>query len=79
MGRPTTRIGAAEQVLRDLGFDQLRVRDHNTIARIELPISEFSKLLTSSIKQEITTRLKALGYKYITIDIEGFRSGSMNE
>ena len=74
-----TRIGAAEQVLRDLGFEQLRVRDHSTIARIELPIREFGKLLTSSIKEEITTRLKALGYKYITIDIEGFRSGSMNE
>ena len=66
-------------MLRDLGFDQLRVRDHNTIARIELPISEFDKLLTPLIKQEITTRLKSLGYKYITIDIEGFRSGSMNE
>lgn len=73
------RIGAAEQILRDLGFDQLRVRDHNTVARIELPISEFDKLLTPSIKQEITKRLKSLGYKYITIDIEGFRSGSMNE
>jgi len=74
-----TRIGAAEGLLRDLGFNQLRVRDHDTIARIELPVGKFDKLLTPSIKQKITTSFKALGYKYITIDIEGFRSGSMNE
>ena len=74
-----TRIGAAEELLRELGFNQLRVRDHKTIARIELPVGEFDKLLTPSIKQKITKSFKALGYKYITIDIEGFRSGSMNE
>lgn len=72
------RIGAAEELLKDIGFNQLRVRDHNSIARIEVPLADLDKLLSPKIKEKITIGLKSLGYKYVTVDLEGFRSGSMN-
>ncbi|MDO9518522.1 MAG: ATP-dependent sacrificial sulfur transferase LarE [Methanosarcinaceae archaeon] len=75
-----TRVGAAEDFLFSLGFTQLRVRDHsdrNSIARIEIMPSEFNKFLQE--RGRIVSHLKKLGFDYITLDIEGFRSGSMDE
>jgi uncharacterized protein len=71
------KIAAAEDYLRSLGFRQLRVRYHGAIARLEL---EEEALLTALAKRvEIVNRLKEIGFNYIALDLEGFRSGSMNE
>lgn len=82
-GQPLTaetlaRIEHGEDVLKDLGFSQCRVRDHgNALARIEVPEVDIPRLL--KVRSELVTHFKAIGYKYISVDIEGFRSGSMNE
>jgi uncharacterized protein len=68
-------IEAAEEVLRKRGMEGCRVRWHETIARIEAPDSYFDMILKT---REITEEIKALGFKYVTLDLEGFRSGSMN-
>ncbi len=67
----------AEQLLLDLGFKQTRVRIHDNLARIEVESYEFKKLLDS--KEQITKYYKELGFKYITMDLTGYRTGSMNE
>ena len=72
------QIDRAEQVLKDLGYRQLRVRHHGQVARIELP----NELLVAFVTEHAavaTERLKALGFQYVTLDLQGFRSGSMNE
>lgn len=72
-------IALSELILRQLGLRQFRVRYHEKIARIEINESEFEKLLSRNLREIISKRLKELGFTYITIDIEGYRSGSMNE
>ncbi len=74
-----TRIAQAEEFLRGLGLKQLRVRHHGTVARIEVAPEDFSSLLTGDTRNQITQRFKAIGYSYVTLDLDGFRSGSMNE
>ena len=74
-----TRIAQAEEFLRSLGLKQLRVRHHGTVARIEVPPEDFPSLLEGDTRHKISQRLKAIGYAYVTLDLEGFRSGSMNE
>ncbi|MCE5327199.1 MAG: ATP-dependent sacrificial sulfur transferase LarE [Planctomycetaceae bacterium] len=71
------RIERAEYLLKDLGFVQCRVRDHDKIARIELPVEAMG--LVMQARETIIDGLKALGYTYVTLDLQGFRSGSMNE
>jgi uncharacterized protein len=71
------KIELAEDFLFQLGFPQLRVRHHDDVARIEIPPAEFQKLLEH--RMLINQKLKEIGYAYITLDILGFRSGSMNE
>ena len=71
------RIEAAEMYLKSLGFDELRVRHHGDIARIEVPETSFVKAISK--QKELTGGLKALGWLYITLDLEGIRQGSMNE
>ncbi|MBW3625486.1 MAG: ATP-dependent sacrificial sulfur transferase LarE [Armatimonadetes bacterium] len=73
------RVGNAERYLRSLGFELFRVRHHDTIARIEIPRSEFPRLLEGDLIDGIVARLKEIGYTYVTLDLQGFRSGSMNE
>ena len=72
-------IDRSEAYLRSLGFRDLRVRHHGPIARIELPPSAFAKILEGNIAAEIATTLKAYGFKIVTLDLLGFRSGSLNE
>ena len=74
-----TRIGKAEEHLRSLGFRQLRVRHHDTVARIELGLEDFATLLADDIRQDVTGYFRSIGYAYVTMDLDGFRSGSMNE
>ena len=71
------RIEQAEYVLKDLGFPQCRVRDHDILARIEVPTDAMARIM--EFRQTLVTSLKSLGYIYITLDMQGFRSGSMNE
>jgi len=71
------RIDEAEEVVRSLGFEVLRVRDHGDVARIEVPPSEIKK--AAAVADLIASRLRALGFRYVTLDLSGFRSGSLNE
>ncbi|MCH2518062.1 MAG: ATP-dependent sacrificial sulfur transferase LarE [Dehalococcoidia bacterium] len=74
-----TRIAKAEEFLRDLGIGQLRVRHHGSVARIELTPADFPALLDESVRKSIGQYFRSIGYAYVTLDLEGFRSGSMNE
>lgn len=70
------RIDRAEQLLRSLGFRELRVRHHaDDMARIEVPIDDLSELCQPEIRQQVVAELKQLGFKFVTIDLAGFRSG----
>lgn len=71
------RVEKAENFLLDMGFTDLRVRDHNGVARIELYPFDFRELLLH--REKILSHFKKIGFDYITLDIEGFRSGSMDE
>jgi uncharacterized protein len=71
------RVETAENFLSDMGFTELRVRDHKGIARIELCPSDFRELLIN--REKILSYFKMIGFDYVTLDIEGFRSGSMDE
>ena len=73
-------VEQAEDFLRnEVGVRQVRVRHHGTIARLEVDPSDFPTLLSEGNRERIVARLKELGYAYISVDLEGFRSGSMNE
>lgn len=72
------QVGAAEDFLRNLGFRQLRVRHHGNIARIEVEAEELNRLLDPDLRSRIADRFKELGYLYVTVDIEGYRTGSLN-
>lgn len=74
-----TRIGKAEEHLRSLGFRQLRVRHHDTVARIEVGPEDFATLLAEDVRQNVARYFRSIGYAYVTMDLDGFRSGSMNE
>ena len=69
----------AEQLLLDLGFHQVRVRIHGTMARIEIMPEEFQKLIREDIRNQITASFKSYGFSYVTMDLTGYRTGSMNE
>ncbi|MCP4197789.1 MAG: ATP-dependent sacrificial sulfur transferase LarE [Proteobacteria bacterium] len=75
-----SRIERAEDAMRDMGFVQLRVRDHGgSIARIEVGADDISRLADPHIRGQATRALKALGYQYVCVDLDGYRTGSMNE
>ncbi|HEY3282342.1 MAG TPA: ATP-dependent sacrificial sulfur transferase LarE [Armatimonadota bacterium] len=73
------QVAQAERVLRRHGFAQLRVRHHGEIARIEVPREDFVRLLEGDLAAKVSDEIKATGYKYVTLDLKGFRSGSLNE
>src|SRR5438552_5025009 len=82
-GRPVTRdalsvVEQGEGALRALGFRQFRVRHHGEIVRIEIAREELPRALDSGMAAKFTAIFKALGFKFVTLDLEGFRSGSMN-
>ena len=73
------QVEEAEDYLRSLGFVRFRVRHHGDIARIEVPAGEIEKITSQKTRSLIIEKLKALGFKYVTIDLQGFRSGALNE
>lgn len=73
------RLDAAEDFLRhDLGFRQIRVRHHDSIARLEVDAAEIDRMLDPDLRQRISDRLKELGYTYVAMELTGYRSGSLN-
>ena len=72
-----TQVEQAESFLKALGFGQLRVRHHDTLARIEVPVADFDKVMAH--REAIESGLRKAGYRYVTLDLRGFRSGSLNE
>ena len=82
-GRPVTTqalsaVEQGEEAIRQLGFRQFRVRHHGEIARIEIAKDELPRAMTLEMSTEFTRIFKSLGFKFVTLDLEGFRSGSMN-
>jgi uncharacterized protein len=73
------RVDAFEDGLRALGFRQLRVRFHDTIARLEVPTDELATVVALGVRDEIVALGKRLGFTYVALDLAGFRSGSLNE
>ena len=73
------QVDAAEQFLYDLGIRQFRVRHHGELARIELEAREISQMLSKTVRRDISAHFKTLGYTYVTLDLQGYRSGSLNE
>lgn len=71
-------VGRAERVLKDLGFRQVRVRVHGDLARVEVESGEVHRLTDPEVRGRVVAALKGLGYRFVTVDLEGFRSGSMN-
>lgn len=74
-----SQIERAEEVLRGLGLRQFRVRHHDRIARIEIDPADFEAFLRPAIRELVATKFKAIGYHYITLDLQGYRTGSLNE
>ena len=83
-GTPVTvealrQIGRAERALRALGFRQVRVRHHDTIARIELDPEDFPRLLDPALRARVIAAVRDAGYPIVTLDLQGYRTGSLNE
>jgi uncharacterized protein len=83
-GAPVTReallrVGRAERALRALGFRQARVRHHDDVARIEVDPAGFARLLDDATREKIIRDVRAAGYTYVALDLQGYRSGSLNE
>ena len=74
-----SRVERAEALLRSFGLAQLRVRDHGDLARIEVPVDALAELVDPGRRARLVDGLHDLGFTWVTLDLEGFRSGSMNE
>jgi len=72
------RVSQAENFIKKLGLKEFRVRDHSDIARIEVTLEDFPKVMNNGVRNEIVSFFRTLGYRYITLDLQGFRSGSLN-
>lgn len=72
-------IERAEALLHKLGFRECRVRHHNKLARIEVPLDRIGELAETKVRTRLEAELREIGYQYVTLDLSGFRSGSMNE
>lgn len=82
-GEPVTvermrRIGVAEAFLRAAGFDVVRVRDHGALARIEVPLADLPRLLDPALRESLSAAVRAAGYDHVTMDLDGYRSGSFD-
>ena len=71
-------VERAEELLRTLSFKQFRVRIHGKLARIEIPPADFDKIMQAEIRREIAEKFRSFGFDYVALDLQGYRSGSMN-
>ena len=74
-----SKIDRGEEILREFGFREFRVRHHDQLVRLEIAPAEMDRILKRELFEELAARFRELGFKYVTLDLEGFRSGSMNE
>src|SRR4030095_10472179 len=74
-----SKVDRGEEILREFGFREFRVRHHDQLVRIEIAPAEMERVLRKDLIDELARRFRELGFKYVTLDLEGFRSGSMNE
>jgi uncharacterized protein len=72
-------VDQGEEALREMGFRVLRVRHHENLARLEFGPEDLKKALNPEMAQRLAALFKGLGYKYVTLDLEGYRTGSANE
>lgn len=73
------KVDRGEEILREFGFREFRVRHHDTLVRLEIAASEMDRVLRKDVVEQLAARFRELGFKYVTLDLQGFRSGSMNE
>ncbi len=73
------KVARAEQVLRDNGFPVCRVRFHGDMARIEVPVDQIATLMSGAVRERVLADIQEIGFLYVTVDLKGFRSGSLNE
>lgn len=73
------RVGRAEEILRGLGFSQYRVRNHADLARIEVSPEEIERFFERNLREKVVAEFKKLGFVYVSLDLTGYRTGSMNE
>lgn len=74
-----TAVEQGEEILRTMGFREFRVRHHDSLVRLEIAKDELDRVLSLEVFEELSKRFRELGFKYVTLDLEGFRSGAMNE
>ena len=73
------KVDRGEEILREFGFREFRVRHHDQLVRLEIAQTEMDRVMRKEVFQKLAARFRELGFKYVTLDLEGFRSGSMNE
>jgi uncharacterized protein len=73
------QVDEAEGFLRDLGFVEFRVRHHDRVARIEVAPVDIAKVAAEPLRSRVVEKLKSLGFRFVAVDLQGFRSGSLNE
>lgn len=73
------KVDRGEEILREFGFREFRVRHHDTLVRLEIAAAEMDRVLQKDVIDQLAARFRELGFKYVTLDLHGFRSGSMNE
>ena len=73
------KVDRGEEILREFGFREFRVRHHDTLVRLEISPAEMDRVLQKDVIAQLAARFRELGFKYVTLDLHGFRSGSMNE
>lgn len=74
-----SKVDRGEEILREFGFREFRVRHHDTLVRLEIAPAELDHVLRKEVVEQLAARFRELGFKYVTLDLQGFRSGSMNE
>jgi uncharacterized protein len=74
-----TKVDRGEEILREFGFREFRVRHHDSLVRLEIAPSEMDRVLNKEVVEQLAERFRELGFKYVTLDLQGYRSGSMNE
>lgn len=74
-----SKVDRGEEILREFGFREFRVRHHDTLVRLEIAAAEMDRVLQKEVIDQLAARFRELGFKYVTLDLHGFRSGSMNE
>ena len=73
------RVAAAEEIVKRFGFSQVRVRMHGQVARVEVPANELDRLVVDGVRSQVVRELRQLGFVFVCLDMEGYRTGSLNE